>query len=74
MKPAPTSPTFDRSALIRLLFETTFIPMLVGLVILASAVEPHHTGFWQHVLKYAGAFLIALCSARRYRDLDLRAR
>jgi hypothetical protein len=73
-KPQRKGIIVDFVAVRRLLFETTFVPLFLGVLALASALEDSGAGLWQDFLKYVGAFLIALTSSRHYSALELRER
>jgi hypothetical protein len=59
------------TAVRRLLLETTFLPLFVGIVALFSAVDAGG-GLTHTALKVGGAFLVAICSFRAYGELNLR--
>ncbi len=62
----------NRRALVRLLTETTFTPLLIGLVALAGAIQPSDQSFWREFMTFMGALIIALVAWRPYAGMNLR--
>ncbi|MGZ4436297.1 MAG: hypothetical protein ACXVWU_07995 [Nocardioides sp.] len=61
----------NRAPWLRLLLETTFTPLFLGILAALQALKVSDD-LWHDVLSVAAAFLISLCCFRRFDELNLR--